>query len=285
MKKIGGWIKKNWVMAIIFAGIIIIWSLWWMLARRFSANCTEAGQMGDMFGSLNVLFTGLAFWGLVYSIILQRRELEETKKKAEEEIALQKEQLELAKKQSTEMQEQAEMQKFDSGFWQRFRLLGDTIERVRGPDGTTSGRTAIRLFSKGVTIVNCAFKDNPEPHPVLRNQITNYEFLRHYYLMLLFLLRYVDEARIENSVKIEYAKAIRATLSTEEIKLIEYESLSDDKHGFKYYIEKYAFLADYAMRDREKIYFPPSASSDAIAFSPEAIKNWDKPKPDTTPAT
>lgn len=34
------------------------------------------GQFGDMFGGINAFFTGLAFAGVIYTILLQRRELE-----------------------------------------------------------------------------------------------------------------------------------------------------------------------------------------------------------------
>ncbi len=45
------------------------------------------GQFGDTFGALNALFSGLAFAGVIYTILLQRKELkltrEELKKAAE----------------------------------------------------------------------------------------------------------------------------------------------------------------------------------------------------------
>jgi hypothetical protein len=36
------------------------------------------GQFGDLFGAINAFFTGLAFAGVVVTLFLQRRELEET---------------------------------------------------------------------------------------------------------------------------------------------------------------------------------------------------------------
>ena len=37
---------------------------------------TERGQIGDMFGVVNTLFSGLAFAGVIYTLLLQRHELE-----------------------------------------------------------------------------------------------------------------------------------------------------------------------------------------------------------------
>jgi hypothetical protein len=38
------------------------------------------GQFGDLFGAVNAFFTGLAFAGVIYTIILQRKELEMQRK-------------------------------------------------------------------------------------------------------------------------------------------------------------------------------------------------------------
>ncbi len=41
----------------------------------FLPDWTSRGQFGDLFGSVNGLFSGLAFAGLIYTIMLQREEL------------------------------------------------------------------------------------------------------------------------------------------------------------------------------------------------------------------
>lgn len=42
----------------------------------FGPQMATRGQFGDIFGGVNALFTGLAFAGVIYTILLQRRELE-----------------------------------------------------------------------------------------------------------------------------------------------------------------------------------------------------------------
>lgn len=59
------------------------------------------GQFGDVFGAVNALFSGLAFAGLIYAILLQR-----------EDLALQRTELELTRqelKRSASAQEQSEI--------------------------------------------------------------------------------------------------------------------------------------------------------------------------------
>jgi hypothetical protein len=49
----------------------------------------ERGQFGDLFGSVNALFSGFAFAGLIYAIILQMQELSLQR----EELKLQREEM------------------------------------------------------------------------------------------------------------------------------------------------------------------------------------------------
>ena len=50
-----------------------------------------AGEFGDMFGGVNALFSGLAFAGVIYAILLQRRELQLQR----EELALTRDVIEI----------------------------------------------------------------------------------------------------------------------------------------------------------------------------------------------
>lgn len=48
----------------------------WVVSGCLLYPLTDRGTFGDMFGAVNALFSGLAFAGIVYTILLQRRELE-----------------------------------------------------------------------------------------------------------------------------------------------------------------------------------------------------------------
>ncbi len=65
------------ILAPILAAVIVVafWlsALW--VGHAFFPNWQERGQFGDLFGSVNALFSGLAFAGLIYAILLQRQEL------------------------------------------------------------------------------------------------------------------------------------------------------------------------------------------------------------------
>ncbi|MDX2006246.1 MAG: hypothetical protein SFU83_13280 [Meiothermus sp.] len=73
------WILNNqiWIIAgLIFAVVAIIY--WRFLVWAVAVNTTDqgnSGTLGDTFGLLNALFSGLAFAGLIVTILLQSREL------------------------------------------------------------------------------------------------------------------------------------------------------------------------------------------------------------------
>jgi len=57
------------------AAVITAWAIsWWWLTRCIVTE-ESRGLFGDMFGAVNSLFAGLAFAGIIYTILLQRKGL------------------------------------------------------------------------------------------------------------------------------------------------------------------------------------------------------------------
>gem|GEM_PF-531031 len=61
----------------ILAGVIVfaLWLAAPVVLNTYFADWPKIGQFGDLFGSVNALFSGLAFVALIYTIHLQRQEL------------------------------------------------------------------------------------------------------------------------------------------------------------------------------------------------------------------
>ncbi|MDG3006426.1 hypothetical protein [Paludisphaera mucosa] len=60
--------------------------------KRVESVLSQLGTFGDMFGALNCLFSGAAFVGVVYAVLLQRRELHDSQQatqRAERALGLQ----------------------------------------------------------------------------------------------------------------------------------------------------------------------------------------------------
>jgi hypothetical protein len=64
---------------LVFGIVIVLWLstplLVWLAKSTWPVDAND-GQFGDLFGSVNALFSGLAFAGVVVAILLQLRELE-----------------------------------------------------------------------------------------------------------------------------------------------------------------------------------------------------------------
>jgi len=77
---------KHIIIAIVVFAITFI--IYFFSIRHFFPDMPTGGQFGDMFGGLNAFFSGLAFFGVIYTIWLQR-----------EELGLQREELKLTRKE------------------------------------------------------------------------------------------------------------------------------------------------------------------------------------------
>lgn len=69
--------------------LFIIYSFaFYVLKKVFFEGCNQSlGELGDIFGGLNVVYTGFAFIGLLATIILQRQELSLTRKEFKEQTS------------------------------------------------------------------------------------------------------------------------------------------------------------------------------------------------------
>ena len=91
----------------LFIGIVIFVFVFWiatpLVVYLIFPDWEISGQFGDVFGSINALFSGLAFAGLIYAILLQKNELSLQR----EELQLQREEM---KKSREALAEQAKLQ-------------------------------------------------------------------------------------------------------------------------------------------------------------------------------
>lgn len=85
---------------ILFTAVLVLQIASALAIHHFIPDWTTRAQFGDSFGAANSLFSGLAFAGLIYTIFLQRKELQ-----------LQRQELQLTRNEltrSAEAQEKSE---------------------------------------------------------------------------------------------------------------------------------------------------------------------------------
>lgn len=64
--------------------VTVVWGLSaWLICAKIP-GWDHRGQFGDLFGAVNALFSGLAFAGVAYALVLQRKELEMQREELEE---------------------------------------------------------------------------------------------------------------------------------------------------------------------------------------------------------
>jgi len=73
-------VQTNWTFSITVVIVVILVVVLWILTpiavTSLYPELDKSGQFGDLFGTINALFSGLAFAGIIAAILLQRQELQ-----------------------------------------------------------------------------------------------------------------------------------------------------------------------------------------------------------------
>lgn len=121
--------KKDWWLKwyVFVSAFIIIAALWifsYFVIMNVSSGCQElAGQTGDTFGAINALFSGFAFTGIIFTILIQSKEL----RLQRTELRLTRRELKLTRAQYEEQNKNLKKQSFETTF---FNLLNSNRTMV-----------------------------------------------------------------------------------------------------------------------------------------------------------
>jgi Putative phage abortive infection protein len=231
-----------WTLVAVLAAVIALWAASGLLL--FPEK--ERGTFGDMFGAINALFSGLAFASLVYTIFLQRTELQLQR----EELAETRRELEGQKIQLAAQNDTLRIQNFESAFFQTLRVLNDIVNSIDmgTVERPVKGRDCYRrLYGYLKKSIGEYRKTTPEPEEVLCSSgyADFYEKygheIGHYFRTLYNLIKLVHRAHVED--KRYYTNLVRAQLSDPEVALLFYNCISPlGSEKFKPLVEEYALL-------------------------------------------
>jgi hypothetical protein len=231
-------------LAVLLCTVAAVWGISGLLL--YSEE--NRGTFGDMFGAINALFSGLAFASLVYTIYLQRNELQLQR----EELRLTRTELQGQKLQLSAQNDVLRTQNFENTFFQLLRLLNDTVSGIdlqRGTGVTNHGRDCFTFFFNNF---KGAYSRAKGEQPTLEERALIglayakfYERYQsdvgHYFRTLYNIIKFVHASNVEN--KTFYTNLVRAQLSSHELLLLFYNcqtSLGIEK--FKPLVEQYALL-------------------------------------------
>lgn len=237
---------------------IIIWALTFIL---FATNWDkdERGTFGDMFGAVNALFSGLAFAGLIVTLIMQHEELSLQR----EELAQTNDELAAQREEFTAQTKTMKIQRFENTLFNMLSLqqgLVNSLEYIPqdGADPTpeSKGKYVFDVFyNTKITRFQYCHEEQIRGIKGLiqaENDIQAYRHVREisifdsYFRHLYRIFKYIDESQlIDDTERYSYSCIVRAQLSDYELLLLFYNSLTIDDNGvlkFKHLIEKYAIF-------------------------------------------
>ncbi|CAK1742370.1 Phage abortive infection protein [Vibrio crassostreae] len=245
--------KKSIIAIIVLVfSIVIAWYQYPMWIQMIFSNdvseVSKRAMFGDSYGSLNTLFSGLAFAGIITSIFLQSQELRETRA----EIKAQKEEFEL---QTKAMNKQV----FETTFFQLLQLHNEIVQSLQIETGFSTNRKLVHgrdvfsiLFNEKFVSQDYEheyyhqfddsedFSDDLNGHYLKFHRVYGH-LVGHYFRNIYQILKYVDQSTVED--KKFYSNLIRAQMSDYELGLLFYNCISDlGNTKFKLLIEEYEFF-------------------------------------------
>lgn len=252
---------------IILATIVLVALVIVGLEGYFSAkDAASLGQWGDFFGGLlNPILSFMAFCALLYTIILQRSELNLTRN----ELRLSRIEMERSSAALEDQNLSMKQQRFESTFFGMVNVFNQIIDAMdvtiyHGYDrgsSNYSGRDCFNAFCQQLRQIYVArsYCTDPVhkpydggggpleyieyPHDFERiNESYKHFFgkfstdLAHYFRVLYNIYRYIDQSEFGDGI---YAKILRAQLSNQELTILFYNCHSNYGLKFLDFAEKY----------------------------------------------
>ena len=257
--------SRLWIWIIIaIVGVIAMWGLSWWGINKFIDEPTNQGTFGDMFGAVNALFSGLAFAGLIVTLLYQKEEL----KLQREELKETRNELNAQKLEFQEQNKTMKRQRFENTFFNMLSLQQeivanlsyDEVERVMDFSNPLknnvkhtiyNGRTIFREMYLNLTVsilgnhsymgIKRAIEANDYGVYSYISSTTRFD---HYFRHLYRIFKYVDSTElIEDNERYDYACIVRSQLSDYELVMLFYNCLtSNGRAKFKPLIEKYSIF-------------------------------------------
>jgi hypothetical protein len=228
---------------------LIILLLWlanavWMAA--IFKTVEKAGPAGDLFGAINSLFTGLAFAGLIGTMIFQQRELKLQRKELRlqrEEVAHTRTEIAGQRKQMELQNKHMQKQMFEQTFFQMLRVFNEYIQYISGPFNTRGniprkGRDQLGHIASSVTYADINGEIGSLNYENIYKDYS--DDLGGYFRVLYNIIKYVDTS--DQKDKKLYTNIVRAQLSDSELKLLKANLSTNVGMKFVSYVNEYELL-------------------------------------------
>ncbi len=229
---------------VVFILIIVLWT------ANFLLPCwvDKPGIFGDMFGTVNSLFSGFALAGVVLTIFLQQNELKLQRK----ELELQREELKLTRGEFHQQNETLKIQRFENTLFQMLDLHHKIVSDMdTGRNRVETGRDVFRVRFQGFLSPKLSNTKNLSALDQIYSELSD-KFrtdFSHYFRNLYRIIRMIDRTMFDLddhdrdfNRKYYYTSIVRAQLSDYELLWLFYNCLSSKGKKFKSLVEQYGLL-------------------------------------------
>lgn len=258
-------------------GLVFVFILWLatpIMTVIFVSDVNRRGEAGDMFGSVNSLFAGLAFAGVIYSVRLQQHDLRILRKEADRTKAL----LEEGQKNNAAQIALTKQANFESTL---FKLLETflsitTALELRERGGSFTGRQSLAVVVKQLQNsyreTNMQNADLSDEDAFYRAYEMTYKQNDHvvggYFTCLAAVLRFIDNADFDMTGKLRYSDMVRSVLSPNEATLLVLHYIGRRGQGdLNRYILKYRMVAYAKVSNPLYLLFAEKIPADAFALA------------------
>lgn len=244
--------------------VIVVWAASFVFIYQYFDKWEKRGQFGDLFGSVNALFSGLAFAGLIITIRQQHKDLE-----------YQRQAIDQSKKDINQQNETMKIERFENTFFKMIEVQQSIVNDLYAADShkewvkqdDSSGRSANEVLTKdeyrGRNLFYYVFK-------LCEHEISNHIFpgssmrpglysvikfrgkayfddymtttmFDHYFRHLYTILKFIEENNwLGEERQYQYATFVRATLSRYELVMLYYNGFFHPK--MKKLMERYCLM-------------------------------------------
>ena len=213
----------------------MLWLLWALFTFFAYEGTQTSGPAGDKFGGITALFSGLAFAGLVFTLFVQKKELQYQR----QELALLVNETRETKRhleaQADHLKSQSDFvgkQTFENSFFQMLSSFNSNLQSIsvtQRTDGSfVTGADALeeiyRRASRKLTKGGAGFHNNySQFFEIHKND------LGPYFRQMYNILKFIKNSDVAE--KSFYSNILRAQLTSAELSLLAYNCFST--HGYK----------------------------------------------------
>lgn len=233
--------EKVWVPIWLAFYVVGLWSLSLVTLN----DDKDRGTFGDMFGAINALFSGLAFAGIIYTILLQSKEL----RLQRDDLALTRAEIKGQKEELENQNKTLSQQRFETTFFNMLSHHNDLIKSFHGRDSSGVEVNGKDFFKAVYRNFIHNMKHNQTSDELAKILITidgvflRFSELGTYFRSLEALLYFIDRSHVSNAR--EYAEIVNAHLNHYEAVILFFFCLSDRGKNLKKLIETYGLLRNF----------------------------------------